>query len=279
MKTIQWISFVLITMLSALFVRADEVARDAKIVAVQGTAIIGLPGEAGGKPATVGAVLPAGSTIHTTPGAEVTVKLFDSTVAVVQEDTDVTVEKLSVTTDGNKVAKEHALLNLRVGSIISSLDPSKKAVNDYGIRTARGIAAARGTVFAVSVNPNKHTCTTSTISGTVVFYTDKGEISVPFGKFACVGANDADDKKGSFSHLVDSDPTLAAELLAAIKSIADAVNAGLIPNTPGLLEALHSAAHSIDPNAKNPVDLPDGGKGRILPPLDQSEIIITPIKA
>lgn len=276
MKTIQWISFLFITMLTASLVRAEEVARDAKIVTVQGNVIIGLPGESGGKPATVGALLPVGSTIHTTSGAEVTVKFFNSTVAVVQPDTDVTLEKLSVTTEGKDVTKENALLNLRVGSIISSLDPAKHDINNYGIRTPRGIAAARGTVYAVGVAPNNGICTTSTISGTVIFYTDKGEISVPFGNFASVGNNGNDGQKGKLDHLVDSDPKLAAELIAAIKSIADGIKAGTIPSTPGLLAALHGAASIIDPKAPNPVELPKGGDGQILPPLDQTKIIVSP---
>ena len=276
MKTIQWLSFLFITMLSASLIRAEEAAREATILAVQVTVIIVIPGEPNGKPATVGAVLPAGSTIRTTTGAEVTVKLFNSTIAIVRPDSDVTVEKLSVTTDGKEVTKENALLNLRVGSVISSLDPAKKSINNYGIRTPRGIAAARGTVFAVTVTPDKKICTNATISGTITFYTDKGEVTVPFGKFVSVGATDGDGNNGNLDHLVDSNPALAAELIAAIKSIADGIKAGTIPSSPGLLSALHKAVSSIDPNAPNPVELPPGDNDRILPPLDETKVIITP---
>lgn len=270
MKTIQWISFLFIAIVATSLARSEEVAREATIVAVEGTVIIGLPGEASGKPAVVGAVIPVGSTIHTGTASQVTVKLFDSTIAIVRADSDATLEKLSVTTDGKDIKKENALINLRVGNIISTLDPAKKSVNNYGIRTPRGIAAARGTIFSVTVSfdNNKNVCTNATISGTVTFYTDKGEISIPFGKFASVGADPSDSHNGQLEHLVDSNPALAAELIAAIKAIADGIKAGTIPNSPGLLAALHKTVTSIDPNAPNPVELPHGENGRILPPLD-----------
>ena len=265
-------------MLSASLTRAEEVAREATIVAVEGTVTIGLPSESSSRPAAVGSVIPAGSVIHTSTASQVTLKLFDSTLAVVRAETDVTIEKLSVNTDGKEVSKENALLNLRVGSIISTLDPAKKSINNYGIRTPRGIAAARGTVFAVSVSFDKKVCTNATISGTVTFYTDKGEVSIPFGKFVSVGADSGDDKNGQLDHLVDSNPALASELIAAIKSISDGIKAGTIPNSPGLLAALHKTVTAIDPNAPNPVDLPRGQKGRILPPLDDIPPIVSPSK-
>ena len=276
MKTIQWISFLFVAMLVASLARAEESAREATIVAIQGSVIIGLPGESSGKPATVGITIPVGSTIHTASGSELTIKLFNSTTAIVRENSDVTLEKLSVNTDGKEVTKENALLNLRVGSIISTLDPAKKSINNYGIRTPRGIAAARGTVFAVKVTSDRKVSTNATISGTVTFYTDKGEISIPFGKFASVGEDDGDRRNGQFDHLVDSDPALAADLIAAIKSIADGIKAGVIPNTPGLLAALYKTVTAIDPNAPNPVELPRGNKGRILPPLDETIPIVSP---
>jgi hypothetical protein len=59
-------------------------------------------------------------------------------------------EEVSTTTTGGKVTEEKMLLDLKSGNIVAKLNPAKKGVNNYAVRTPKGVAAARGTVFTVS---------------------------------------------------------------------------------------------------------------------------------
>ena len=53
---------------------------------------------------------------------------------------------------GYKVSEELHVNGLKQGKVLSTLDPARKAINRYGVRTPKGVAAARGTVYAVRVD-------------------------------------------------------------------------------------------------------------------------------
>jgi hypothetical protein len=46
------------------------------------------------------------------------------------------------------------MLDLRSGNLISTIDPAKRSINNYAVRTPKGVAAARGTSYSVSVTAN-----------------------------------------------------------------------------------------------------------------------------
>ena len=145
-------SFLLVAMFSfsALFAKGAEITAQAIVLKVNGTVHANI----GGKMTVVkvGDKLPEGATIITSPASTVEVQTFTGAVASIEANTTVVLEKLSVTTSGGAVTKQTALLNLKVGSILSTIDPANHNINDYGIRTPKGVAAARGTVYKVTVS-------------------------------------------------------------------------------------------------------------------------------
>ena len=56
-------------------------------------------------------------------------------------------------------------LELKGGSLVSQVDRAKLAGRTYGVKTPRGVAAARGTVYTVNVQGTTYTVVTA--SGTV----------------------------------------------------------------------------------------------------------------
>jgi Uncharacterized protein conserved in bacteria len=159
---------------------ASAGAHEAKVLKVKGNAYVQLPGSTSTQAITADMLIPAGALITTQGDAEVFIEALPGVVTSVEANTTVAVEKLAITTSGGKVTSQEALLELRKGSVISTLDPAKKGINQYGVRTPKGVAAARGTVFAVSVDVTG--TTVMTLSGSVSIDLGNGQsVDIPVG--------------------------------------------------------------------------------------------------
>lgn len=258
-----------------------------------------------------GAVLPVGAVVRTSGGSEVSLRLFDGTVASVLADSELIVERLETQQEGGRNVTETTVLNLQRGTVVASIDPAKKDVTRFSVRTPRGVAVAKGTVFAVRVTQDKANATVGTMSGVVTFITDRGEISVAFGQASSGGAAQ------TVAEAVAADPSLASVFLEAAVSVANAIGQGAITNTAGtpnlvegVLAAVVKVAAEANPNstgeivravtgavgsgnaglvavatsaAGNGAPAADAGKGgdnggnaTILPALDQTQVVVSP---
>lgn len=238
MKTLRWIALVLASL--PLLLRGEELVRTAKLLAVNGSVSISLPSGAGS--ATVGADLPVGTVVTTSAGGQATIKFFDGTVAVVQPETAVSIQTHSVTAESGAVQKENTQLDLRSGGVIASLDPAKKNVTNFRVRTPKGIAAARGTVFAVRVNPGTSDASVTTMNGTVTLITDHGEITIAVGQVS------SGSGALSVADAVKANPNLAKDIVDAAAMVATAVGNGSITNTaqsPSLVTTVLSAVVDV----------------------------------
>lgn len=233
MKPFRWLALILFLALPFRAL-ADEATRPAKLVAQTGQVTFALPGGST-TPVTVGSVLPVGTVITTSPDGQATVEFFDGTVTVVQPESDLTIATHSVTAEAGET-KENTLLDLRAGGVVSSLDPAKKKVTNFKVRTPKGVAAARGTVFAVRINTSGSSVTT--MAGTVTFVTDQGEFTVAFGQFS------SGSGVSSVSQAVKDNPNLASQILEATAMVAKAVGEGAVANTsqtPNLVSTVLAA--------------------------------------
>jgi hypothetical protein len=140
--------------------RAQDKPNQATITAAKGATVVTLA-DGTSVPAVVGLKIGEGAEIVTGKDAQVSLETHPGIVAVVSAGSRVEVEKLSVSANGTR----NALLNLKSGGIASSLDPAMKDHNNYGVRTAKGVAMARGTTLTVSVNGSNYTV--MVLSGTV----------------------------------------------------------------------------------------------------------------
>jgi len=111
-----------------------------------------LPGSSALVVLKVGDHIPQGATIITGSDSVAYIQAFSGAVSTLQANTTVALEKLSVTTsDSGVLTKQTAMLNLKSGNLVSTIDPGKRAINNYSVRTPKGVAAARGTSFSASV--------------------------------------------------------------------------------------------------------------------------------
>ena len=238
MKTLRWIALVLASL--PLLMRGEELTQTAKLIAVNGSVSIALPN--GGGSAAVGTELPVGTAVTTSGGGQATIKFFDGTIAIVQPDTNVAIQTHTITSEGGVVQKENTQLDLRSGGVVASLDPAKKNLTNFRVRTPKGVAAARGTVFAVRVTQSTSNASVTTMSGTVTYITDQGEITVAFGQVS-TGSTAL-----SVADAVKANPNLAKDIVDSAALVATAVGNGSIvntPGTPGLVTAVLSAVTDV----------------------------------
>ncbi|MBW8782233.1 MAG: FecR domain-containing protein [Verrucomicrobia bacterium] len=176
-------------MLGSVCAQGAEATAQAIVLAVKGpvNAVIN-----GGNPTDikVGDKLPQGTLISSGPGGQADIQVFNGAVATIHPDTTVTLEKLAITASGGVVTKQTALLNLKVGSIASNIDPANHNINDYGIRTPKGVAAARGTSYTVNVSSTGTVQVFVTNSAVTFYNAATGQtVKVPAGSKVVVAAD------------------------------------------------------------------------------------------
>ena len=226
-------------------------ASDAKVVKIVGSGSAYFTPPGGSKTKIVaspaGQVIPEKSVVETGPGIEVLIETVSGAVATLRQNSQVVLDEL-VAGSNRKVR-----LNLKAGDIVSTLDPTRNRETDYGIVTPNGVAAARGTVYSVSVVPatgaNANT-SVATLSGTVVI--DRGPglppIQVPYGQGS---ANSS--LAQALSVMAANDPTVAADIVAAVQTVANNVSSstsasGSPETAVTLLAAVTSAAAGAVPS-------------------------------
>jgi hypothetical protein len=197
---------------------------EGKIIKLTGTVEVRLPGQPA-RPATLGMAIPQGSLIQTGADGQAFLETFKGGVAAIQKNTSVAVEKLDVVMQGDKVVTQEALLDLRQGNVVSTLDPAKKSINKYAVKTPKGVAAARGTVFSVTTNSIAGD-SVSALTGTVeIQLVGGGIISLPVGGGEALFYPFAGAQAQSLASAVADNPTLKQDVVEAVQVVADNVKA------------------------------------------------------
>ena len=208
--------------LTSTFLAAAEAPADATIVKLTGSVKVQLAGATAAVTAKVGDKIPQGATITTGSGAEVVVRPFAGTAAVLRENSTVVLEKLLLSTQDGVVKKQSALLNLKTGTLVSIIDPSKRAINDYSIRTPQGVAAARGTIPSITVNGQ--TVTIEATADVVTFTTNDGtQYTISQGYVIVVPLPAGMTGPVSLASIAGSNPGIAALINASVSAFADAL--------------------------------------------------------
>jgi hypothetical protein len=227
---------------------------------------------------TEGARLPQGATITTGDKSEAYLVSHGDTTSVITANSVVEIAELSTTSAGGKVTEQKATLDLKSGNLVAKLNPAKKSVNQYSVRTPKGVAAARGTVFTVSykggnyaiavvngvvtvIPPSDAGLRTGEVGGTGMRVTSSGVgIQVKAGDAYLVGNKNAANPEGAKSvGRAVSDGTLDSqsgvgidirELLAvAVATVTVAAQNGIGGTTAAEAAAVASAVFAAVPGA------------------------------
>lgn len=229
-----------------------------------GEVMVTLPGASAAVPAVLGDSLPEGSIVTTGPDASALVESFAGISTGLSDESSVVIGKHSVSTEGVRTAE----IELKEGSTVSVLDPAKRKINNYGVRTPKGVAAARGTTYSTSFRNGVMTVNTAT--GEVLFTDAKG---VAFPK----PVNAANFSKGEARALIrlvaivaKLNPAEQGRLSTVKLLLADKFNAGEIDKI--VIESQNKVSDEAINQAKAS---PDSEDKKVVVTIKQNTVDIT----
>jgi hypothetical protein len=149
--------FLIGSLCAALVSGANAASMDARVSQVTGQAEYAAPGATDFKPLTVGTQLPSGSIVKTGSNGVVLVVPVRGTAMRLAQNTEITISNMDFSMDASgKVTSRKADIELTSGTVSALLDEKiSPEVTDFKIRTPQGVAAARGTFYAVCVHEEK----------------------------------------------------------------------------------------------------------------------------
>src|ERR1019366_10547071 len=102
------------------------------------------------------------------------------------------------------------------------IDPSKMSINHYGVRTPKGVAAARGTGFSVSVSEGGFSIAAT--ADAVVFTTTAGaRYSISAGMISITLPGGVTQAPVSLRSAVAANPALASVMEQAVSTVSAVV--------------------------------------------------------
>jgi hypothetical protein len=228
---------------------AQSTATEATVARVTGTVTATLA-DGSTVAVTEGTKLPQGATITTGDKSEVFLVSHGDTTSVISANSVVEIAELSTSSAGGKVTEQKATLDLKSGNLVAKLNPAKKSVNQYSVRTPKGVAAARGTVFTVAYKGGNYTI--AVVNGQVTVTppanvltgfgsSSRASIEVEAGK-AFTNWNDGDQRSVNLNILNNNNNPGADESMRELLALAVATVTVAAQNGIGGTTAAEAAA-------------------------------------
>jgi hypothetical protein len=140
-------------LLAALPVAAAPVR--ALVFSVSGTAEGAPPGSSSFRPLQKGDHLDIGSTVRTGSNGVAVVVTTPGSAIQIGNDSEVKLTEMAFAKAGGSITQREAHVQLMSGVVSALIDPHTPTVTDFQIQTPEGVAAARGTFYAVLVYEGK----------------------------------------------------------------------------------------------------------------------------
>ncbi len=217
-----------------------------RVLSVSGEATLQAPGEAAPRAVKKGDTIVIGTKIVTGDGARVILTPLPGVNSIVSPKSEVVIERVSVSAaSGTKTAVHSAVLDLKTGAVTTDLKRQEGVELDYGVRTARGLAGARGTTYTVAID----------VAGVQAIIVADGTISVTLadgrvvslvpGQISVTHTDGSTQAVTSASQLSAGDQALAADWVeATLEALAEAIEQG-VDIDPEALEDAIRAAHEL----------------------------------
>jgi len=158
----------------------------AQVVSVQGQAQATLAATGQSAPIQVGQFLESGDSVQTGPDSNVTLEFGDGSRALVQADSQLTLESLR---SRGRTKVMDTVLSLLQGRVENRVIPRLEAGSRYQISTPVATSAVRGTHYRLGMDSGAETARTEVLEGGVALQGERGRRSVNkgFGALAQAG--------------------------------------------------------------------------------------------
>lgn len=142
----------LIVLLSLVLTFSPSFAQElkARVSTVSGSVTFAPPDSNQFAALTKDAELAAGSKVRTGADGTALIAIVSGAAIKVAENTEITVQSMA-----SDAEKRRALVSLKGGTLSALIDPKRSKETDFKIQTPQGVAAARGTFYAVTVQDGK----------------------------------------------------------------------------------------------------------------------------
>ena len=224
---------------------AASAPNEATVLKVTGTATATMPG---GAPQTlrVGDKIQQGATVNTAAGAEIHIQPFSGSISTIKENSSVSLDKLALdTNNAGRLTKQTALLSLKSGNVVSTIDPKNRDINDYGVSTPKGVAAARGTSLTVITDATNNV--TVTANADSVIFTDNvtgQSVTIAQGQVTYTPVGSTVQVTVPISQVANV-PSVAAAVNAGVTAMSSVIAGNLGGLSAGALENLTSKVVAV----------------------------------
>jgi hypothetical protein len=150
------------------------------------------------------------------------------------------------------------VLDLKVGAVVSDLQKPEGVTYDYSIRTARGLAGARGTTYTVGINPAGIQTIVVAHGAITVNFSDGRKLSLSPGQLSVTKANGDSQKVEKMDQLSTEDQKVAQKWTeTTVSAIANAIDVGINLAPEALNNALQAAKDlgiTLSPETQKAID-------------------------
>ncbi len=225
----------------ALLLAVNLPAQTVRVIFVSGHAELQRPDEAAAHAVVKGESVIIGTRISTGADGRVVLTPMPGVKSMIAPNTVIVLESASDTQTSPTEVKHQAVIDLKVGSVVSDLNKQPGATFDYSIRTPRGLAGARGTTFTVGLKDGIQTIIVS--HGTIVLnFTDGRTVSLTMGQVSITQPGGGTSQSGKTSELSAEDQALAeTSMTTTLEALANATEEGTELQGDALANALATA--------------------------------------
>lgn len=233
-------------------------AQTVRIIFVSGHAEVKRPDEPAPHPATKGESVIVGTRIVTGADGRVVLTPMPGVKSIITPNTTLLLESVSETRTSSTEVTHQAVLDLKEGAVVSDLNKPEGVSYDYSIRTARGLAGARGTTFTVGIN--KFGIQTVVVAHGIVSvsFIDGSKISLTPGNLSITKTSGETQKVSGVSQLSDADQKIAQKWTeTTVSALTNAITDGVPLEPAALTNALDTAKSlnvTLPPELQSAVD-------------------------
>ncbi len=233
-------------------------AQTVRVLIVNGAAEITPAGATAAHALTKGETVTVGATITTGADGRVVLTPMPGVKSIIAPNTTITLESSTSSKNADATTAYAAVLDVKVGAVVSDLNKPADVTYDYGVRTPRGLAGARGTTFTVGVNP-AGIATVVVSHGTIALtFNDGRTASITPGHVSITKPDGTTVEADSLDDLSAEDQAIASNWTEiTLDAIADALENGveLAPATlQNVLDTANTLGVELTPAAKATIE-------------------------
>ena len=235
--------FAPLAVLGLLFCLAVELpAQSVRVVFVSGEASIQRPEEPALRPAVKGETIIIGTRIVTGADGRLVLTPMPGIKSIVTPNTTLLLEGVSENRTSDTNVTQKVVLDLKEGSVVSDLQKPEGVTYDYSIRTARGLAGARGTTYTVGINSAGIQTIVVAHGAISINFSDGRKMTLTPGQLSVTKSNGQTQKVEKLDQLSPEDQKVAQKgAETTIAAIATAIDAGISVAPEALNNALAAA--------------------------------------